>query len=282
MQKFGALVSSSLNRLALEQDSVDVTYTSLSSLRKTRESWENLHNRPARSPQLGSPSDILPVAASDRTGVRSSNTPEVEHIERWLKDVTAALERENETIKDARTQQAVRCDSARKSAGSPLPLHQNEALQAAAAKLQESQAELLTQQERVQVRPKALDRIAVQQQRSTSSHALCLLCTRQQEQRGILVRRHGSPARPGRSPVSLCKHTPFAEYTPLCWKQPRRCCLKSLCLLVCCARVLKKITAARQELERSSAGVSDVLGEIRTQNHHWRQTTSPDLSQVVA
>ena len=96
--------------------------TVLSSLRKTRESWENQHNRPARSPQLGSPSDVLPAAAkhSDRTGVKSSDTPDVEQIERWLKDVSAALERENGTIKDARTQQVVRRDSVRENAGSPL------------------------------------------------------------------------------------------------------------------------------------------------------------------
>eukprot|EP01043_Picozoa_sp_COSAG02_P054396 COSAG02_NODE_6153_length_3763_cov_743.881550_3_plen_180_part_00 len=156
MQKFGALVSSSLNRLALEQESSDVAYTSLSSLRKTRESWEALHNRPARSPQLGSPSVGLPAAASDRTGIRGSDAVEVEHIERWLKDVSAALERENEAIKDERAQQAVHRDSVREDAGLPVPLQQNDALQAAAARLEESQAELLAQQERVQVRANAL------------------------------------------------------------------------------------------------------------------------------
>ena len=172
MQKFGALVSSSINRLALEQESADVTYTSLSSLRKTRESWEGLHNRPLRSPHLGSPSVGLPAAASDRTGLRGPNAVEVERIERWLKDVSAALERENETIKDVPAQQVVHRDSVRENAGSPVPLQHNDALQAAAARLEESRVELLAQYERVQVRGNARDQTTVWRQQATPSLAL--------------------------------------------------------------------------------------------------------------
>ena len=54
MQKFGALVSSSLNRLTVNQGVVDSTYKSLSSLRHTRKSWESLQSRPTSQPRLGS------------------------------------------------------------------------------------------------------------------------------------------------------------------------------------------------------------------------------------
>ena len=144
MQKFGALVASSLNGLTVEQGGVDVTYRSLSSLRQTRKSWERLQERPTPRPELGSPSARHPTAAlaarSNSKGVGSPKPVEVEHVARWLKDVSTALVREQDTIKAERRQQV----------GPPPPVQHTNARQMTAGKLEESQVEL-AEQERVQV-----------------------------------------------------------------------------------------------------------------------------------
>ena len=145
MPKCRASVASSLNRLRLEQGSVDVTYRSLSSLRQTRKSWELLQERPTPRPQLGSPSARYPsaglTARSNNKRIGSPKPVEVEHVARWLKDVSTALEREQETIEDARRQQV----------GSPPPVRRTDACQMTVAKLEESQVELLAVQKRAQV-----------------------------------------------------------------------------------------------------------------------------------
>lgn len=79
----------------------------------------------------------------------------VEHIEGWLHDVSAALEREQESINSSRAQQVARPRGGRANSAAEQQQQEEDehVLHATAARvLSQSQAELLAQQERLQVR----------------------------------------------------------------------------------------------------------------------------------
>ena len=101
----------------------------------------------------------------------------VEHIEGWLHDVSAALEREQreqESINSSRAQQVASPRGGRANSAAEQQQEDEHALQATAARvLSQSQAELLAQQERLQVRA-TIDR----QTCANTKQRICCTCRR--------------------------------------------------------------------------------------------------------
>ena len=95
-----------------------------------------------------------PSRVERRLAAATKGDVAVEHIEGWLHDVSAALEREQESINSSRAQQVARPRGGRANSAAEQQQEEDEhVLHATAARvLSQSQAELLAQQERLQVR----------------------------------------------------------------------------------------------------------------------------------
>ena len=100
------------------------------------------------------PPVATPVGRGDEAREKATGV-EVKHIERWLKDVSAALEREQQATKDTCALQSVRVESTHMDAGSMLsPLHEVD--DGTKSPDEANEQEALAQRERLQVRVSAL------------------------------------------------------------------------------------------------------------------------------